>query len=118
MTGTRWSFHATCPRCGGDLTPVTRSEANATLNIRSSAIADCPACRMEWLLTAQLAPCRDGKLAPAGLGAVNAATGFTHGTRSGAMRHRKHGEKPCDDCRRAENEYAAERRRTRRAADA
>src|SRR5579859_5003874 len=35
-----------------------------------------------------------------------------HGTEAGAMRHRRHGEKPCDACLRAENAAHAYRRVT------
>ena len=40
----------------------------------------------------------------------------THGTHAGYMWHRRHGEKPCDPCRLAENAYQRDYRRRKAAA--
>jgi hypothetical protein len=40
---------------------------------------------------------------------------ITHGTLSGYQKHQRHGERPCEECRRAQQDYQNEFRRTRRA---
>lgn len=60
MTG--FLFGASCPTCGGDMTPRACSKPHDG-GLRSTAVIYCDPCRNEWLVEVQLSRFHDRQVA-------------------------------------------------------
>lgn len=80
----------TCPRCGGDVEPVTEGLPFAGTEV--SAICRCTECRKEFQVHVMLRP-------------VAAHNAVVCGTDSGYQRHVRAHTVACDPCLRAHSEY-------------
>ena len=105
-----YSFEVTCPYDGEPLQHVTTGSPVAGREV--GAVCRCQVCQSEFLLHLRLLPCGDQAVgsSPKRPGPAEC------GTDAGYRRHRRSGEKPCDECKRghAEAEAAWQARRRRR----
>lgn len=54
MNGTLWRIHITCPRCGGEVEPVTESAANPSLCVETATLVRCRPCHDAFVIRVQM----------------------------------------------------------------
>jgi hypothetical protein len=99
---TAYRFDVTCPRCGTGLEHRAATEPTTRLCLTTRAVAVCPTCNLEWLITVELVPADP-------LAHVKGPARC--GTEAGYKAHLRRNEKACDPCLNAHRVYVAGRPR-------